>query len=251
MIKSIEIKVISRQNSKRRIFINEHMKERNLSFSFFDAADKTNITRDGSVFSFNEQKFEINMTSNLFDSFAGRKFIKIGEGGCFISHYMLWKELYESDIDSYLILEDDADVLFDNGGIGRFLSEPKPEFDMILCQSVSPHHINGKKAFEYMTDKINVKLSRGFCDWETTEGTTGYILSKSGAKKLLEYYQENKMLNPVDNFITRCVADRLDTFLCPNYLQVGLANYWGDSEIHYKKENENTQLIEGIVFRYE
>ena len=236
--------------------MNEHMKERNLSFSFFDAADKTNITRDGSVFSFNGQKFEINMTSKLFDSFVGRKLIKIGEVGCFISHYMLWKELYESDVDSYLILEDDADLLFDNSAIGRFLAEPKPEFDMILCQRVSPHYMNGKRAFEYITDKVNIKLTRfgvskGIYDWETTEGTTGYILSKSGAKKLLEYYEENKMLNPVDNFITRCVAERLDTFLCPNYLQISLANYWGDSEIHYKKENEKTELIEEIVFKYE
>jgi glycosyl transferase family 25 len=251
-MKKLEIKVISRVNSNRRELIQNHLKEKNLPFTFFDAADKSNITWEGKNFFFKDQTFELNTTCPFPDAFGGRKWMKIGEVGCFISHYMLWKELTESDTDAYLILEDDAEVMFDANAMNRFLTnETLQMVDMVLCQSASPNHPNGKRAFKFITDKISVKMPRHFYDWETTEGTTGYIVTKSGARMLLHYYLQHKMFNPVDNFITRCVADYLDAYLCPTYLQVGMGKYWKDTEIHYNKENGKTISIEGITFKYE
>jgi GR25 family glycosyltransferase involved in LPS biosynthesis len=89
-------------------------------------------------------------------------------------------------------------------------------------------------------------------DWETTEGTTGYIITKRGAAALVKLVEEYQLFNPVDCFMTRAIArSDLTTYLCPKYLQIGMSNYWINTEIHYDKTDIKTILIDGITFKYE
>lgn len=244
---NMQVQVISRIESPRRRNIENNLKNKNISFNFFDAVDKTNLLKEEKVFKYKDYKLELNTKINSPDSFSNRKWLKIGEVGCFFSHYILWNNLLNSDDDAYFILEDDADPQFTGEDIIKFLNtESLDNVDMILCQSVSPNFPNGKRLFKNLTDKITIKMSDIF-DWETTEGTTGYIITKSGAKKILEIVNEYQFFNPVDNFIGRCIGTVLTTYLCPNYLQVSI-NPNVQTEIHYDTKEQKIEYIDGIKF---
>ena len=244
---TMEIQVISRLESPRRENIKKDLNLKNINFVFFDAVDKTTLVREEKIFKSKDFKLELNTTVNSPDSFSKRKWLKIGEVGCFFSHSILWKNLLISDKDAYCILEDDAVPQFTGNDIERFLKEESfDNIDMILCQSVSPNFPNGKRLFKNLTDKMTIKMSNAF-DWETTEGTTGYIITKSGAKKILEVLDKYQFFNPVDNFIGRCVGTILTTYICPNYLQVSI-NPNVQTEIHYDTEDQKIEYIDEIKF---
>jgi len=243
-----EIKVISRIGSPRRKTIEENLKSKNILFSFFDAADKTNITKQNKTFYYKDLKLELNTSATFPDAFNARKWMKIGEVGCFFSHYALWTDIVNNDKDTYLILEDDADPQFTGIEVQKFLNQESLNgIDMILCQSVSPNFPKGKPTFTNLLEKIQIKVPNGNFDWITTEGTTGYIITNSGAKKLIKTVESYGLINPVDNFIGRCIASDLDTFLCPKYLQVVL-NENVQTEIHYDIPEQTVEYIENIKF---
>jgi GR25 family glycosyltransferase involved in LPS biosynthesis len=242
------IKVISRISSNRREMIEKKLKDKNIPFSFFDAADKSNIRREDKIFNYNNLILELNTNMPFPDAFSNRKWMKIGEVGCFFSHYALWVELVNSGKDAYFILEDDADPMFKGEDVKKLLNENSLNgVDLILCQSISPNFPRGKKLFNNLSEKLDLRLQTKTFDWETTEGTTGYIVTSSGAKKLIKLVETYQMFNPIDNFIGRCITTGLDTFLCPRYLQVGL-NENVQTEIHYDISEENVQYIENIKF---
>ena len=182
------------------------------------------------------------------DAYNNRKWMKIGEVGCFFSHYLLWLDLIKNNKKAYFILEDDANPDFTGDDIDKFLYlESLDQIDMVICQSVSPNFPNGKKAFKNISDKMNIKIKSDIFDWETTEGTTGYIITNSGARKMLQIVEKYQMFNPIDNFIGRCVGNILTTYLCPNYLQVKL-NENVETEIHYNIPEQTVEYIEQIKF---
>lgn len=245
---NFEVKVISRVQSKRRKEIKNNLESKNIFFSFFDAADKTNITRQDKSFYYKNIKLDLNTTMPFPDAYNNRKWMKIGEVGCFFSHYLLWLDLLEKNKKAYFILEDDADPQFDGKDIEKFLNtESLNEVDMIICQSVSPNFPKGKKAFQNISNKMNKKIESSVFDWETTEGTTGYIITNSGAKKMIEIIKKYQMFNPIDNFIGRCVGNILTTYLCPDYLQVKL-NVNVETEIHYDIPDQKIEYIDEIKF---
>ena len=51
--------------------------------------------------------------------------MKIGEVGCFFSHYLLWLDLINNNKKAYFILEDDANPDFSGKEIERFIKEEK------------------------------------------------------------------------------------------------------------------------------
>jgi GR25 family glycosyltransferase involved in LPS biosynthesis len=251
---NIAVKVISRKNSNRRSLIEKHINDKNISFCFFDAADISNITfLSDRIFKFKDLTLELKTDSPVFDSFTRKKSLRIGEVGCFFSHYALWKALINSDVDAFLILEDDAFLMFDKPELDRFCKTPFPEeIDIILCQYVSPNFPLGKGKFKHLSDELSIKMQPHNLDWETTEGTTGYIITKRGAAALVKLVEEYQLFNPVDCFMTRAIArSDLTTYLCPKYLQIGMSNYWINTEIHYDKTDIKTILIDGITFKYE
>jgi glycosyl transferase family 25 len=245
---TFEVKVISRINSKRRNKIQQNLESKNIKFNFFDAIDKSTIKRDNKTFTSGDLKLELNTTMPFPDAFNNRGWMKVGEVGCFFSHYALWLELVNTNKAGYFILEDDADPQFTGKEIDIFLEkESLNGVDMIICQSVSPNFSKGKPTFKNITDKMDIRVQSGAFDWITTEGTTGYIITNSGAKKLIDIVQRYNMFNPVDNFIGRCVSSGLATYLCPKYLQV-ILNENVETEIHYDVPEQQVEYIENIKY---
>jgi glycosyl transferase family 25 len=258
-LQKIKTKVISRITSDRRKTVEEYLKTKNIDFSFFDAADRDSIKREDKTFYFKDFKFPLNLDVSSSDSFRGRGWFKIGEIGCLISHYCLWKQLSTDDADAYLILEDDGKPLFDGNTLKYFIeNQPLDGIDLIFCQRNSPNFVNGKRIFSHLTNKIEIVATQQSSFWEIAEGTTGYILTKSGAEKLLKPINDLGFMLPADNYILRCVQKPpigqavfggMNAFLTTNYLQVELNNEIAHtSEIHDKGDNESFVMIDGVKF---
>jgi GR25 family glycosyltransferase involved in LPS biosynthesis len=120
---------------------------------------------------------------------------KIGEFGNFASHYLAWKYVAENNLDKLLVFEDDAKL--DESFIDKynlFLDFCPKDYDIF---SIFVHE-NQFPRFN-QNDIINEYISKGYQDWSTL----CYVVSNSGAKKLLKYVKEIGMDYPTDWFIFR------------------------------------------------
>lgn len=126
-------------------------------------------------------RIDKNWTDNIH-----KRPIKMGEIGCSLSHYMLWKKIVEDDLKFAIILEDD--VLFKEKfkeKINFFTKDIK--YDMLYL---------GRKVFNKKERSINeYMVDPNFSYW-----TLGYILTNRGAEKLINAEFEKNII-PVDEFL--------------------------------------------------
>lgn len=136
---------------------------------------------------------------DIFKTIVDRKPLSNGELGCCISHLLLYEQLLEDyDYDHYLMLEDDVSLYLSLEEIYNYLINIPNNYDLI--------HLSYADFFPFIkTDKINEYyydiVKRYF------NRTTGYLISKSGAQKLLSY---------TDNI----VSIPADDLLCHSFLNV-------------------------------
>uniref|UniRef100_A0A3B4Z8D9 Si:ch211-13f8.2 n=1 Tax=Stegastes partitus TaxID=144197 RepID=A0A3B4Z8D9_9TELE len=118
-----------------------------------------------------------------------------GEVGCFLSHYNIWKQVLQQELQQVLVLEDD--VRFEPRFHSRLVAVMENvhkvglDWDLIYV---------GRKRLQAKGPESWVKgvpdlVHPGYSYW-----TLGYVLSLSGAQKLLQAEPLNKML-PVDEFL--------------------------------------------------
>ena len=112
--------------------------------------------------------------------------IKLGEIGCSLSHYKIWKRIVEEKIKFGIILEDDAVFSDDyNEKINEITKNI--EYDMLYL---------GRKVFNKNEEEVNENMViSNFSYW-----TIGYVLTNNGAKKLLNSNFEKNLI-PVDEFL--------------------------------------------------
>ena len=159
----------------------------NLKFQRFPAVDGNQLDVD------TLQKLGVKMLPRYLDH-VEKRVLKLGEIGHFLSHYNIWKQLLESNYDRILVLEDN--VLL------------KPEFNLELERSlkeadlVKPNwdFLYLGRLYMSMADKLIENSSRlvvpSYSHW-----TLGYVLTKSGAKKLIDAKPLSKMIK-LDEFLT-------------------------------------------------
>lgn len=118
-----------------------------------------------------------------------------GEIGCYSSHYALWKQLVDDDVDQYLILEDD--VIVDWQYLKSFMAE---------------HHQAAGNDYIRLYYKNPVRsrlLQKNFMARSTwlielsgyAFGTQAYLLTKNGARRFMA--QARKVVRPVDDEMDR------------------------------------------------
>lgn len=143
-----------------------------------------------------------------------------GMVGCAMSHIKMYIELINSKYDAFCILEDDLEFVpeFREKFIevykaleNKVSDEKGTDWDICyIGYHLWPHH---RKDFFY--DK---KKSPDIVKWNTEEsmavsmgGTTGYLISKKGAKRLLEFINDRGMTNGIDT-IQQKSADTLNVY---------------------------------------
>lgn len=156
----------------RRAFIEKHMHGRSIEFSFFDAVDGKGLS---------ESELE------RVDFPAAREFcghdLSLGEVGCAMSHIRIYEKMVAENIERCIVLEDD---IYLHGSFQAIA-----ERAIATCQSdiIFLHH--GKvKSWPWMKKMPEgYRLARYISPSRQSKrgiiSTAGYILTLSGAKKLL------------------------------------------------------------------
>ena len=136
-----------------------------------------------------------------------------GAVGCFLSHYYLAKQLLDdSSTDTYLILEDDVQLLPSAYTImTRELEHAPADWDLIAFYY---HRVIGEPADSHssgsMTDKdlhpspkgADLNLHR----FKRVDGFWGmgtYLLNKKGARKIVDEVEQNKIDGQIDAYLSR------------------------------------------------
>ena len=143
-----------------------------------------------------------------------------GMVGCFMSHIKLFTNLInenEKNIDSYLILEDDVEFQPD--------FEKKFKHFMKQLDNVSwdlaflGHHVRDKNDSFFDKEKLpeisKTDVYQSFC--QSLGGTTGFIISKKGAMKFLDFLNKTGATNGIDTCIQKS-ANQLNIYYCTPHL---------------------------------
>ena len=124
--------------------------------------------------------------------FEGNDFnYRRGVMGVALSHFKLWKELtLEPNMNYYVIFEDDV-VLCE---------QFKEKLDFAICEFTKENmdylYLGANSIHTVNSDLANLKCVRS--DGEQGEGAYAYIISKSTAEKLLQYFNANSMKRAID-----------------------------------------------------
>jgi GR25 family glycosyltransferase involved in LPS biosynthesis len=127
----------------------------------------------------------------------------IGEFGCSWSHIKIYQKLLaDPNYDNYLVIEDDAQVVGDLNVIRNL----PPDFDIAhICRSDWYPFVK--------TSQVNnsfFNIEKNFFN-----RLTGYIVSKAGARKLLEY-TDGHINVPADDLLSNSFMKEKIQVIIPN-----------------------------------
>lgn len=140
-----------------------------------------------------------------------------GMVGCAMSHIKLYIELLNSSCDKFLILEDDITFVKDFKDKFNHLLTILPT-DLDLCYL--GHHMWPEK----VTDEYDQEKNPIIEKWDVYKsftqsigGTGGYIITKKGAKNLLDFINTTGMTNGIDT-VQQKSANKLNIYYCRPHL---------------------------------
>lgn len=158
-------------------------------------------------------------TEQLQRIFDGNDYdMRAGMVGCAMSHIELYISLLKTtEVDAYLIMEDDITVVPDFQRKFIHMYGMLPD-DWDLCYL--GHHpwnktpdqydkIQSPSVFKAPSAAMSLKMSKG--------GTGGYVISKKGAKALLDYINRHGMTNGIDT-VQQKAADAIQLYYCTPHL---------------------------------
>ena len=141
--------------------------------------------------------------------------MKLGMVGCLMSHVKKYIELINSNSDVYCLLEDDIEIApnFENKLIHVFQQGYDTSWDLIYLG----HHLRnlGDKESEYDKDKMpKLRKTNIYQSFQLSlGGTIGYLITKSGAQKLLDFISEHGATNCIDTLQQKS-ANILNVYYC-------------------------------------
>lgn len=126
---------------------------------------------------------------------------RCGMIGCALSHFLQYIDLLNSDDEYRIILEDDA-VLVPNFSqkLNSLLSYKQLDWDLIYLGHYPKNNIQ-TNSFHAVKKNSQESLEYSY------GGTIGYIITKKGAEKLLNYIQENGMVHAIDTMQQKAADD--------------------------------------------
>lgn len=171
----------------RRIRMKKCLRMQGVNFTLFDAVDSKSLN------STYLRKMGIDMLPGYVDPYRERGLTR-GEIGCFLSHFTIWNEVREKEYSSVMILEDD--VRFEPGFARRIIDlmerikMAEMPWDLIYV---------GRKRLQRVVEPP-VENVEGLVEPDYSYWTIGYLLSLSGAEKLIDGDPLGRMV-PVDEYL--------------------------------------------------
>uniref|UniRef100_A0A8D0FZS1 Glycosyl transferase family 25 domain-containing protein n=1 Tax=Strix occidentalis caurina TaxID=311401 RepID=A0A8D0FZS1_STROC len=108
-----------------------------------------------------------------------------GEIGCFLSHYYIWKEVVNRELEKTLVIEDDLMKLMDD------VEQAQLDWELIYI---------GRKRMQVQEPEKAVPNVMNLVEADYSYWTLGYAIYFQGAQKLIRAEPFSKML-PVDEFL--------------------------------------------------
>uniref|UniRef100_A0A914KNM9 Glycosyl transferase family 25 domain-containing protein n=1 Tax=Meloidogyne incognita TaxID=6306 RepID=A0A914KNM9_MELIC len=186
------IGIQSRQRPERLNKMSQILRLVGMKFERFEAVDGQNLTK--------RQLDSLNFLPGYLDP-NQRRPMKLGEIGCFLSHYKVWKDVLANGYDRAIVLEDD--MKFTQNGtlilnkVVQDLMKTRLDWDFIYF---------GRRRNKGGNPEFFVSGHTHLSTISYSYWTIGYAISLSGAKKLIE-------ADPLNNLLT------LDEFLPIMYSQ--------------------------------
>lgn len=219
--KQEDIEVFVINLNRRRDRIEKFVKNYPIKYTLFEAVDGK----------------KLKPTALLQKIFENNKYnMNRGVIGCSLSHIKLLIKLVNSDKKAYLILEDDitfTDKFNDkfNAIIGNMNQH---NWDLIYLG----HHLTSDNRKDGWQNSSKIRIDK--CDKKSSlrnslGGNFGYLISKSGAEKILEYINTNGIETEIDNVFQNC-SDELNVFYIYPHLvftkSILYNNLIVDSDVH-------------------
>lgn len=181
MNKSIKVFIVSLADElERRRSISTQLDKQSIDYSFFNAIDlrgEKAVLKEG-FYSKIEAKINI-----------GRDMTP-GEVGCAASHRYVYDQVLKDKLDFALILEDDAILKCDLNKILKMVEIVTCEWDVLILGyskiTESDHDFVDKMepVGDFRLEENGFRFGRVWRNW--TCGTVAYVISKSGAEKMLD-----------------------------------------------------------------
>ncbi|RDE95272.1 lipooligosaccharide biosynthesis protein lex-1 [Aggregatibacter aphrophilus] len=204
---------------KRRNHIIQQFGQKKIPFEFFDAFTPSERLND------HLQRYLPNV--------ATTPKLTMGEKGCLMSHFMLWKKCVGDDLDFITLFEDDI-LLGENAE--QFLAEDEwlkvrfnfqEIFVLRLETFLMPIKIEKQQQIlPFQQREIDILRSKHF-------GTAGYVISHGAAKYLMEVFEKfsSEEIKPIDEIIFNQLIDvpryrvyQLNPAICVQELQLNQEN---------------------------
>ena len=188
--------IVLKRDKERSQYIKNLIKNNNINYyNIVDATDGQNINLHYFI-------------GNGYITHLASKNMRLGAIGCAISHIKLWETFLNGEDKFLIIMEDDVYLKPKfNKNLYNYLNHLPNNFD------ISYLLIHPNKSFQNLFNKsinINGYVKKGFGQW----GTVAYILSRKGAKKLLELAKP--IYKPIDEMIKSAIEDNKIISYVPN-----------------------------------
>ena len=219
---------------KRRNHIIQQFGQQNIPFEFFDAFTPSERLND------HLQRYLPNV--------AATPKLTMGEKGCLMSHFMLWKKCVNENLDYITLFEDD--ILLGESA-ERFLAEDEwlkvrfnfqEIFVLRLETFLMPVKVEKQQGIlPFQQREIDILKSKHF-------GTAGYVISHGAAKYLMEVFEKfsSEEIKPIDEIMFNQLIDisgyqvyQLNPAICVQELQLNQENSVLESGLQ-KERKKNT-----------
>jgi len=198
---------LDRRPDRYESFLNNSSKLDFLNFKRFSAVDGKKLKSTRQL----QQIFEHNDYQ-----------MRVGLVGCAMSHISLFINLInetDENIDSYLILEDDIEFQPDFEKKFKYFYgqlQKTSNWDLaFLGHHVRDVNNTSYKNQEKMPEIEKIDVYQSFL--KSLGGTTGFIITKKGAVKLLEFLNNTSMTNGIDTVMQKSAND-LNVYYCEPHL---------------------------------
>jgi len=213
------------------------------NYEIFQAIDgkKLNLDNNENLIYNNNN---ILLKKNMIDKIKG---LKLGEVGCFISHYTVWKKVIKLN-KNCLIFEDDVRVVkdFDDKLDSILQNELPKDFDLIWL-GIRQSYVQNKFFKERIEPNKNKIINNHFFHYINPHRDTfypySYIISPKTCKFLCDKFEnDNLKFPPVDHYMS---SNLKNNYICIyNFNNPFLASAeQGDTDIQsFNNESNNVYL---------
>jgi len=161
---------------------------------------------------------KLQSTQQLQRIFDGNDYnMQVGAVGCAMSYFKMFTELISSEYDAFLFLEDD--IIITNGFDIKFLHLCKQLKNVLWDIVFIGHHIKDTEDLGYKGNKLpEIEKWDVFRSFKNSlGGTIGFMVTKDGARKFLDFVNDTRLINCVDTALQKS-ANELDVYYCYPHL---------------------------------